>query len=293
MFRVLPDRTLRCISWGKEENKLATGNQKGTGIGHLLSRILITLVLIGVLCGCFCGIAFAMYVHIYINPSAQETAVEISKGLGLNLNSFIYAKESDSDEYTLYETIKGKENREWVDSDKIPDTLKNAVVAIEDERFYKHHGVDWVRTIGAVKGWLLGGTQYGGSTITQQLIKNITADNDYSVKRKVNEIFRAFALEKEIDDKDRILVMYLNTIYLGYNSYGVQTAAMQYFDKDVSQLDLAESAVLAGLTNNPSIYDVYNHPEKVKERQETILAQMARSEDDLAGGVRGCRSRGA
>ena len=274
MFRVLPDRTLRCISWGKEENKLATGNQKGTGIGHLLSRILITLVLIGVLCGCFCGIAFAMYVHIYINPSAQETAAEISKGLGLNLNSFIYAKESDSDEYTLYETIKGKENREWVDSDKIPDTLKNAVVAIEDERFYKHHGVDWVRTIGAVKGWLLGGTQYGGSTITQQLIKNITADNDYSVKRKVNEIFRAFALEKEIDDKDRILVMYLNTIYLGYNSYGVQTAAMQYFDKDVSQLDLAESAVLAGLTNNPSIYDVYNHPEKVKERQETILAQM-------------------
>lgn len=274
MFRVLPDRTLRCISWGKEENKLATGNRKGTGIGHLLSRILSTLVLIGVLCGCFCGIAFAMYVHIYINPSAQETAAEISKGLGLNLNSFIYAKESDSDEYTLYETIKGKENREWVDSDKIPDTLKNAVVAIEDERFYKHHGVDWVRTIGAVKGWLLGGTQYGGSTITQQLIKNITADNDYSVKRKVNEIFRAFALEKEIDDKDRILVMYLNTIFLGYNSYGVQTAAMQYFDKDVSQLDLAESAVLAGLTNNPSIYDVYNHPEKVKERQETILAQM-------------------
>lgn len=274
MFFVLPDRTLRCISWGKEENKLATGNQKGTGIGHLFSRILITLVLIGVLCGCFCGIAFAMYVHIYINPSAQETAAEISKGLGLNLNSFIYAKESDSDEYTLYETIKGKENREWVDSDKIPDTLKNAVVAIEDERFYKHHGVDWVRTIGAVKGWLLGGTQYGGSTITQQLIKNITADNDYSVKRKVNEIFRAFALEKEIDDKDRILVMYLNTIFLGYNSYGVQTAAMQYFDKDVSQLDLAESAVLAGLTNNPSIYDVYNHPEKVKERQETILAQM-------------------
>ena len=274
MFRVLPGRTLRCISWGKEENKLATGNRKGTGIGHLLSRILITLVLIGVLCGCFCGIAFAMYVHIYINPSAQETAAEISKGLGLNLNSFIYAKESDSDEYTLYETIKGKENREWVDSDKIPDTLKNAVVAIEDERFYKHHGVDWVRTLGAVKGWLLGGTQYGGSTITQQLIKNITADNDYSVKRKVNEIFRAFALEKEIDDKDRILVMYLNTIFLGYNSYGVQTAAMQYFDKDVSQLDLAESAVLAGLTNNPSIYDVYNHPEKVKERQETILAQM-------------------
>ena len=115
---------------------------------------------------------------------------------------------------------------------------------------------------------------FGGSTITQQLIKNITEDKDYSIKRKVNEIFRAFALEKEIDDKDRILVMYLNTIYLGYNSYGVQTAADRYFGKDVSQLDLAECAVLAGLTNNPSIYDVYNHPDKVKSRQETILSQM-------------------
>ena len=253
---------------------MATGKNQGTGIGHFFARLLLTLVLVGVLCGCFCGIAFAFYVHVYINPSAQETASEISKGLGLNLNSFIYAMDEETGDYTLYETVKGKENREWVDSDKIPENLKNAVVAIEDERFYKHHGVDWVRTIGAVKGWLLGGKQYGGSTITQQLIKNITADNDYSVKRKVNEIFRAFALEKEIDDKDRILVMYLNTIYLGYNSYGVQTAAMQYFDKDASQLDLAECAVLAGLTNNPSIYDVYNHPEKVKERQETILAQM-------------------
>ena len=85
MFRVLPDRTLRCISWGKGGKQIGNWQSKGTGIGHLLSRILITLVLIGVLCGCFCGIAFAMYVHIYINPSAQETAVEISKGLGLNL----------------------------------------------------------------------------------------------------------------------------------------------------------------------------------------------------------------
>ena len=130
------------------------------------------------------------------------------------------------------------------------------------------------RTLGAVKVLVLGGDQYGGSTITQQLIKNITEDKDYSIKRKVNEIFRAFALEKEIDDQDRILVMYLNTIYLGYNSYGVQTAADRYFGKDVSQLDLAECAVLAGLTNNPSIYDVYNHPDKVKSRQETILSQM-------------------
>ena len=94
------------------------------------------------------------------------------QGLGLNLNSFIYAKESDSDEYTLCKNHQGKEKtvNGWTAA-RFRMTLKNAVVAIEDERFYKHHGVDWVRTIGAVKGWLLGGTQYGGSTITQQLIK--------------------------------------------------------------------------------------------------------------------------
>ena len=131
---------------------MATGNQKGTGIGHLLSRILITLVLIGVLCGCFCGIAFAFYVHTNINPSAKETASEISKGLGLNLNSFIYTTDAETGEETVYETIKGRENREWVDSDKIPDNLKNAVVAIEDERFYSHHGIDYRGLVSAVKG---------------------------------------------------------------------------------------------------------------------------------------------
>ena len=272
-MRILPGIPCGLRLPGKEDTELSK-RKNGSVIGRFFGRLLLTLVLVGVLCGCFCGIAFAFYVHTNINPSAKETASEISKGLGLNLNSFIYTTDAETGEETVYETIKGRENREWVDSDKIPDNLKNAVVAIEDERFYKHHGVDWWRTLGAVKGWVLGGDQYGGSTITQQLIKNITEDKDYSIKRKVNEIFRAFALEKEIDDKDRILVMYLNTIYLGYNSYGVQTAADRYFGKDVSQLDLAECAVLAGLTNNPSIYDVYNHSDKVKSRQETILSQM-------------------
>ena len=253
---------------------MATGKKKRTGVWHAISRILLTLLLIGVLCACFCGIAFAYYVHAYINPSAQETANELNSGLGLNLNSFIYAKDPTSGEYVVYETLSGNESREWVDSEQIPQYLKDAAVAIEDERFYSHNGVDWKRTLGAVKNWLFGGTQYGGSTITQQLIKNATDEDDYSVKRKINEIFRALALEDVVNDKDRILTMYLNTIYLGYRCYGVQTAADRYFGKDVSELTLAECAVLAGLTNNPSVYDVYNHPEKVKERQELILAQM-------------------
>lgn len=253
---------------------MATGKVKQVSVGYIILRVLLTLLLIGVLCACFCGIAFAYYVHNYINPLAQETAQEISQNLGLDLNSFIYSINPASGEEQLYETIKGAENRIWVDGDQIPKALKDAAVAIEDERFYKHKGVDWLRTAGAVKGWLIGGKQYGGSTITQQLIKNATKDDDYSVKRKINEIFRALALENEIDDKDRILEMYLNTIYLGYNCYGVKTAATTYFGKDISQLDLAECAVLAGLTNNPSDYDPYNRPERVKQRQETILGKM-------------------
>ena len=257
----------------KEETKLATG-KKRFGIGFFILRSILTLLLIGVLCACFCGIAFAYYVHSYINPVAQETAETISRGLGLNLNTFIYATDPATGEQVLYQTLSGLESREWVDSEEIPQHLKDAAVAIEDQRFYQHSGVDWWRTLGAVRGWLFGGRQYGGSTITQQLIKNITRDNDYSVKRKVNEIFRAFALEKEVADKDRILTMYLNTIFLGYRCYGVETAAQTYFGKDVSQLDLAECAVIAGLTNNPSEYDPYNYPEHVKDRQETILHEM-------------------
>ncbi len=257
---------------------MSKGKTRRSGIGHAISRVLLTLLLIGVLCGCFCGIAFAYYVHAYINPSAQEAAVELSKGLGLNLNSFIYATDAATGEQKVYETLSGLENREWVDSEKIPQYMKNAAVAVEDKRFYKHNGVDWKGTLVAVKTWLLGGPQRGGSTITQQLIKNATDEDDYSVKRKINEIFRALALEKEIDDKDRILTMYLNTIYLGYHCYGVQTAAERYFSKDVSELTLAESAAIVGMTNNPSIYDAYNHPDKVKERQEEILGKMLEQE---------------
>lgn len=253
---------------------MASARKKGNGIGHVISRALLTLLLIGVLCACFCGIAFAYYVHAYINPSAQETAAQLSSGLGLNLNTFIYATDPATGEQTLYETVRGEESREWVSSDQIPQDLKDAVVAIEDARFYSHNGVDWWRTARAVVNWLVGDDQFGGSSITQQLIKNATDEDDYSVKRKINEIFRALALEKEINDKDRILEMYLNTIYLGYGCGGVQTAADRYFGKDVSELTLAECAVLAGLTNNPSIYDVYNHPDKVKERQVIILDQM-------------------
>ena len=271
-MRILPGIPCGLRLPGKEDTELSK-RKNGSVIGRFFGRLLLTLVLVGVLCGCFCGIAFAMYVHIYINPSAQETAVEISKGLGLNLNSFIYTTDAETGEEAVYETIKGRENREWVDSDKIPDNLKNAVVAIEDERFYKHHGVDWWRTLGAVKGWVLGGDQYGGSTITQQLIKNVTTEDDVTVQRKLVEIFRALDLEKEYT-KEEIMEWYLNVVYFGEGASGVQMAANTYFGKDVRDLTLAQCASIIGITNNPSRYSPFASVENNKKRTRTILYEM-------------------
>ena len=153
--------------------------------------------------------------------------------------------------------------------------MLQGTVDVEDERFYEHGGIDlWGIARAAVA--TLGGGHEGASTITQQLVRNTILQEeqfDSTIERKVREAYIAVKME-DMYSKDEILMMYLNTIYLGYNSYGVQTAADRYFGKDVSQLDLAECAVLAGLTNNPSIYDVYNHSDKVKSRQETILSQM-------------------
>lgn len=106
--------------------------------------------------------------------------------------------------------------------------MQNAFIAIEDKLFYEHKGVDWKRTANGVINWIVG-KEGGGSTITQQLIKNLTDDKDYSVKRKLNEIFRALQLEKDLGDKDRILEMYLNLIYLGQGAYGVNTAGNDVF----------------------------------------------------------------
>lgn len=244
--------------------------KRNTGIGRGFSRVLLTLLLIGVLCASFCGIAFAYYVHAYVNPSVELDL----DSMFLDLNTTVWSIDPATGEEKLYETLQGDKNREWVDGDQIPDNLKNAVVAIEDQRFYQHKGVDWKRTLGASVSWMTGGKTYGGSTITQQLIKNMTDEDDFSVKRKITEIFRALELERAIGDKDEIIVRYLNTIYLGRRAYGVKTAAATYFGKQVSDLSLAECAILAGITNNPSEYDPYTYPDNIKERQETILDQM-------------------
>lgn len=233
--------------------------------------LIVSIVLIGILCAICCGMAFAYYVQEYILPNADVPIDNI----GLNMTSIIYVQNPDTGEYYEYETLYGSENRTWADFEDIPQDLRDAFVAIEDKEFYTHKGVYWKRTFGAALSWITGDDDgYGGSTITQQLIKNIKDEKEVSVKRKLNEIFRALELEKKVNDKDRILELYLNTIYFGSRAYGVGAAAETYFGKDLSQLTLAECALIAGITNNPSQYNPLLHPKSAQSRQRDILWAM-------------------
>lgn len=172
--------------------------------------------------------------------------------------------------------LQGDKNREMVDFKDIPQDLKDAFVSIEDKRFYEHPGIDIKRITGAVINFFKpGASSYGGSTITQQVIKNLTGNEERSVKRKVQEWRLALGLERKLS-KDQILEIYMNLIYMGQNCYGVQAASQTYFNKDVSELTLAECASLAGITNWPGRYDPFT--EKGKEnniaRQRVILKEM-------------------
>ena len=227
--------------------------------------VLLTLFLIGMTTAAMCLGAFVLYLNLVIKPEADLDV----NGLSMKFNSVIYYNDDDGQQQTL-QKLASQENREWVGKDDIPEYLSKAFVSIEDQRFYEHKGVDWKRTFGAAVHWILpGGNSYGGSTITQQLVKNMTEDNDYSVKRKVTEIMRALTLEKKVDDKDTILELYMNIIYFGKNAYGVQTASKTYFNKPVDQLDLAECALIAGLTQNPAAYNPFKYPDAAKERFQT------------------------
>ena len=191
----------------------------------------------------------------------------------LDQTSFIYYVDSNGD-IQLYEKINTSTDRQWATLDEIPDSLIHAAIAIEDQRFYEHQGVDWITTVKACGNMFFGGSDtFGGSTITQQLIKNLTGDNSVTVQRKVEEIFRAQQYERT-NDKDTIMEWYLNTVYFGKLKYGVKSAAMYYFGKDLSELTIAESASLIAITNNPSLYNPYGNPQNNRKRQENVLWAM-------------------
>ncbi len=205
--------------------------------------------------------------------SSSEISENI-KNMEMNMTSIVYVQNTKG-AWVEYQRLHGNENRIWVSIDKMPKELLNAFIAIEDERFYTHSGVDWKRTVGAVGNFLFkfNETEFGGSTITQQLIKNVTMDKGKNALRKFREIIRAMLVEVNLSKK-QILEAYLNTISLGNGICGVQVASNYYFNKDVSELSLTECAALAAITKNPSKFNLLTGMEENLTRRNTVLDKM-------------------
>lgn len=209
-----------------------------------------TLVLVCAIAGTIFAAKLKDYLKTDVVPAAEAKADSLElDNVSLAQTSFIYYIDPDTGEERQLQQIQTTENRVWVSYDKIPLDLVHAAIAIEDKRFPEHNGVDWVRTLSAIANFAGGDSSYGASTITQQLIKNLTHEDDVTVNRKVQEIFTALAAEK-LYTKDEIMEWYLNTIYLGEGCFGVQSAARVYFGKDVSELTTAECASLIGITKD-------------------------------------------
>lgn len=238
-------------------------------------NIFLTLLLVGTIIGIIVGATFFNYVKTYLIEEDYDI-----ENLKTNLDQttkIFYTDENGEIVEVEDQRIYGTENRSWVAYSSMPKTLIDAFVAIEDERFWEHNGVDWKRTFGAVLQFAGGNDSYGGSTITQQLIKNITKEDDTTIQRKVKEIFRALSLTEK-RSREEILEMYLNTISLGRNNYGVQAAANYYFGKDVTELNLIECAALASIPKSPTKYDPVRNPGHNADRRVLVLDKMAELE---------------
>lgn len=230
-----------------------------------------TLILVFAITCSFLACFAAVYIKNVILPNTELDVADYP----MNLSSTIYYIDPVTGNEVEYETLHGDQNRVWVEYNQFPENLINALVAIEDRRFYQHHGVDWIRTAKSVLTMFTGGRIQGGSTITQQLIKNLTQYDDVTVKRKVQEIFTALEFDKKYS-KRQTLEWYLNYVYFGRKCYGVYTASYAYFGKNVSELSLAECASLISITNNPSLYDPYTNEENNTTRRGYVLDAMVR-----------------
>ena len=245
-------------------------------------KILISVFLIGVITASLVVGAFMFYAFTMIDGTLDQDL----NNLQLNFTTSIYVDDGNGG-YKEYRRLHGEFNRIWVDYinpdntelpedyEGIPQTLAKAFIAIEDQRFAEHEGVDWKRTMGAFINEFIPiySSRQGGSTITQQLVKNLTDDRTQKASRKVREIMRARYVESNYS-KDTILECYLNTIPMGHGTYGVEVAANYYFGKSVNDLTLLECASLASITKGPSYYSPVKSPESNKERRQLVLKAM-------------------
>lgn len=233
--------------------------------------LLILLVLVGI--GVFAGLFFSDKWKI------DKEDLEISLH-----NTTVY----DKDRKQIAE-LTGDENRRIITLSQMGDYIPNAFVAIEDERFYTHYGIDVKRTAGAIVTYITHGgkSSFGGSTITQQLVKNMMDDKEDSIKRKVREWSRAYQIEQMLS-KSQILELYLNVIFMGSTVYGVESGAQYYFSKSAKDLNLAESAFIAGINDSPNSYNPFgekDNSEKIERRTKIVLSQMKKLRDEKTQGT--------
>lgn len=240
-----------------------------------IGKILLTVFLVLIIITSIVGTAMTVFVMNYIESEGLDLSnAEIFS------NSFIYGKNKDSEDVVV-QKLKTGGRREWVPIEKIPQHVQDAFVYTEDMRFMDHEGVDWKRTVVSFARMMLSGdnSQGGGSTISQQLIKNINGDFENEKRKpetKVKEILGALQLERH-NSKSTVLEAYLNYINLGLGNFGIQAASKFYFNKDVSELTIAEGAALAATTKSPNNINVKTSPEGNKDRRNNYtLDQMYR-----------------
>lgn len=228
-----------------------------------ITLIALILLSVGVLFGAFFAAGLDTGIDTDLLKSVGDTTTRL----------FYYDENHEIAELTA-DRISGYQNSLYCPIEEMSPYLTGAFIAIEDKRFFDHGGIDWIRTASAMGDYLSGGgAGFGGSTITQQLIKNLTGESEKSIRRKISELIRAAKLE-EMLSKEEILEKYLNVVNLSENCYGVRTAANAYFSKEPDALTLGEAATIAAITNNPTRYNPIRHPEANRERRDLILAEM-------------------
>ncbi|MCL1789174.1 MAG: transglycosylase domain-containing protein [Oscillospiraceae bacterium] len=263
----------------KKPDDLKRGKKKkltpGEGAKYVFSVIgttFLTLFLIIVITSCVVAVALSVYITQFADSMYD---VDLKGDYELSYSSFVLAYDKEADKYTELLQLSADENRIWVDLEDIPQHTQDALVSTEDKRYYEHAGVDWTRTVGATMSevFSIGEARGGGSTITQQLVRDITGDTAVNVGRKLREIFRSMSLEQKYSKHD-IIESYLNRVAFGNTVYGVGSAAWHYFGKEVGELTVAESAILVGLLPSPVSWNPYSNPERARVWQLNTLYNM-------------------
>lgn len=284
---------MRCVFINNNDNIVKKKKQQPSKARHVVKSIffvnykilsyiinvLLTILLVGIITTGICVAALLFYVTNFIDDEMPTLdIVSTEQDLTTTIWRFEYdcRFERTNPRPVVLDTLHGVENRMWVRYNDTPEHLRMAFVALEDHRFYQHNGVDWRRTAAAVRQYIFpDGRDFGASTITQQVVKMLTGDDDVTVGRKIQEIMRALNLDSQ-HSKQQILEVYMNTVFLSNGQYGVQAAANFYFGKDVSELTLLESVALASIVQAPTVMNPLRRADRNQDRRDQGLRIMLR-----------------